>query len=371
VSLEPYDVAVPGLSPMNGLSGQPDLGATASFNHESTGFWQTDVSAGVYGEIAWRPAPTVELVPGVRGDYFGSRYQYHPASGGTLVGAQARATIDPRVSARWSPVPELSILSAAGVSHQPSNFPLPSPGLSLSQLSRGLQTAYQYSAGVEVKLPWNLTATADGFLHNYTGLADYFDVCPPPSTTCNFGGRSVGFEFFLRRRLTARITGWLSYTLSRTERDSYYQANVGSGPSGPVIPVRRLSEFDRTHVFNAVFAADLGKRWRVGARFVAYSGLPYASYSASDPPPDSRGPPFFRLDVRIEKTWRALGGEVTFVFEWLNATLQKESLGTNCTTSFAVSGTAKVQAVQHCSPNELPFPITFPSLGIEGAWGGP
>jgi hypothetical protein len=353
---EPYDVAVPGLTPVGGLSGFVSTSGPTPNSIFPSGFRQTDFNAGAYAELALRPTDAVEILPGVRTDLFTSRYPGQ--TGREKADAQARVTVDPRLTARWRIFPRVALVSNVGVAHQPSNIPLPSPGLNFSQLSRGLQTAYQYSEGVELKLPWQLSATANVFMHDYTGLADYYDTCPPGQTTCVFQGRAIGLEVLVRRNLTERITGWLSYTLSRVERDALYLHDFVSPP----VWTRRLSEFDRTHVLNAVFAADLGKRWRAGARIVAYSGLPYSSTSVfASAPPDSRGPPFFRLDVRIEKSWEALGGTMTFVFEWLNALLQKESVGTNCSPGPTPNSVT-------CAPAQLPIPITFPSLGLEWAW---
>jgi outer membrane receptor protein involved in Fe transport len=355
---DPYDVAVPGLTPVGGLSGSVTsssvLGAPISTVPTFVdGFRQNDFNAGAYAELTWRPSPRLEVLPGVRADVFTSRY---PGQTGKLfVDAQARATVDPRLTARWHALPWLSIFSAVGVAHQPSNIPLPSPGLNFSQLSRGLQTSYQYSDGFEVTLPWSVSATVDGFVHDYTGLADYYDECPGGQTTCVFDGRAIGLEVMIRRKLTERITGWLSYTLSRVERDAIYRV----AGTARTVWLERLSEFDRTHVLNAVFAVDLGKRWRAGARVEAYSGLPYnATSAANDAPPNARGPAFVRLDVRLEKSWRQWGGTMTFVFEWLNALLQKEAIGTSC-----ASGATPYTVV--CSPQKLPIPITFPSLGLE------
>jgi hypothetical protein len=224
-----------------------------------------------------------------------------------------------------------------------------------------VQASYQYSGGVELQLPYRFTASALGFLHDYTGLADYYDGCSQNGqATCTFDGRAVGLEVLVRRRLTERFTGWLSYTLSRTERDWPAGAEFGNVRTQVV---RGLSEFDRTHVLNAVFAADLGDGWRAGLRVMAYSGLPYASHSfGSDTPPDSRGPPFVRVDVRFQKTWRALGGKMSFVFEWLNALLQKESISTTCSVNYP-------SLTPTCAPQQLPIPITFPSVGLEQTWG--
>jgi hypothetical protein len=354
--LEPYDVAVPGLTPIGGLSGFVSTSGIVSGSSFEKGFRQTDFNSGAYAELAWHPSRYVELLPGLRADLFTSRY---PSQAGLQrVDAQARPTIDPRLTARWHALRSVALVAALGVVHQPSNIPLPSPGLNFSQLSRGLQTAYQYSAGTELSLPWGISATGSVFMHDYTGLADYYDQCFQGVTTCVFNGRAIGVEVLVRRKLTERITGWLAYTLSRVDRDAVFSVD---GQSPPVW-VRRLSEFDRTHVVNAILAADLGKGWRAGARVMAYSGLPYASTGLPDAPPDARAPAFVRLDVRLEKSWRAFGGRTTFVFEWLNALLQKESLGTSCMPAPNLRG-------EQCSPTPLPIPITFPSIGIE--WAGP
>jgi TonB family protein len=365
--LSPYRVRIPSGSSVSGLS-------SSSLGSGTADLVQTDVDSAVYGELTWRAAPRVEMRPGLRVDTFTSR----SPRGGPLAtsGVTSVGAIDPRLAARWQITPTVASLVALGVAHQASNIPLPGPGLQFSQLSRGLQSAYQYSAGAEVKLPAEFMATGNVFLHDYTGLADYLETCPAGQSTCTFDGRAIGFEFLVRRSLTKRVTGWLSYTLSRVERDAYYTSPQGPfvGPSQPGAVrgfqplsqgglIRRLSEFDRTHVANLVLAADLGARWRAGMRLVAYSGLPYSTSTGSVGPPDARGPAFFRVDVRVEKRWQALGGTMAVVLEWLNALLSKETFGTTCSPSFGSFGRVSSQ----CTPTQV-GPITFPSIGLEASW---
>src|SRR5262249_39857940 len=154
--------------------------------------------------------------------------------------ARTVPSFDPRLAGRWELTGDVAWIATLGVAHQASNIPLPSPGLQFSQLARGLQAAYQYSTGAEVKLPAEFVATGDLFLHDYTGLADYIETCPEGQVTCTFAGRAIGLEILVRRALTKRLTGWFSYTLSRVERDAFYLGRWS----------RRLSEFDRTHVAN-------------------------------------------------------------------------------------------------------------------------
>jgi hypothetical protein len=74
-------------------------------------------------------------------------------------------------------------------------------------------------------------------------------------------GRSYGMEFFIKKKV-GRLSGWVSYTLSRTERlftevnnDSWYPANQ-----------------DRTNNLSVVGIYKLNKKWTLSADFVYYTG---------------------------------------------------------------------------------------------------
>jgi len=89
-------------------------------------------------------------------------------------------------------------------------------------------------------------------------------------------GRAVGFELYARKR-TGKLTGWVSYTLSRSERRVR-----GSGPADPGINGGRYypSPYDKTHDLSIVAFLPLSRRGTVGGTFVAASGLP-ATYPVS------------------------------------------------------------------------------------------
>ncbi len=74
-------------------------------------------------------------------------------------------------------------------------------------------------------------------------------------------GRAYGLELFVKKKV-GRLTGWVSYTLSRTERrfgevnaDSWYPANQ-----------------DRTHDLSVVGIYKLNKKWTLSSDFVYYTG---------------------------------------------------------------------------------------------------
>jgi TonB dependent receptor/CarboxypepD_reg-like domain/TonB-dependent Receptor Plug Domain len=74
-------------------------------------------------------------------------------------------------------------------------------------------------------------------------------------------GRAYGLELYARKKV-GRLTGWISYTLSRTERqfaainnDSWYPATQ-----------------DRTHDLSVVGIYKLNKKWTLSSDFVYYTG---------------------------------------------------------------------------------------------------
>jgi hypothetical protein len=243
-----------------------------------------------------------------------------------------------------------------------------------------LQRAAQLSQGVEVALPADLTLTTTGFFSQWWGLTDLSASCyqslpgfSPPSMMGTRGppfvcpdndpvrGHAYGLEVLLRRSFSKRLSGWLSYTLSRTVQRSRFVT-----PKGTIDVETVPSEFDRTHALNAVLGYDLGRRWRVGSRFVFYTGAPYSNLDGSIPIPPYRAyrnPAFYRLDFRIEKRWR-LGkdGSIAVVLEGQNVTLQTEktNLGQECQGEI----NREMEETNTCEPSEI-GPLTIPSIGVE------
>ncbi|HET6149196.1 MAG TPA: TonB-dependent receptor [Polyangia bacterium] len=328
----------------------------------------TNLTAGVHADVIWRVSPRVEIVPGLRFDVFGSSRPDAPGST-----ARVRTTVpafDPRLSARVMMTPAVAWLSALGVTHQypalrVGDFaPVFSvPGFPFGD--RQLQTAVQASQGVEVMLPADIALTTTGFLSRWSGLTDLTGSClqamPDGMAQCPSNqpvrGQAYGLELLARRPLSKRLSGWLSYTLSRSTREAHFIT-----PSGGDAVARVPSEGDRTHVLNAILAYDLGRRWRVGARFVYYTGSPYSRLDGTVPVPPYnalRAPAFFRLDVRIEKRW-SLGkhGSIALVIEGQNVTLSTEKSG------LFLDCTEAPDAPTRCTQGKV-GPLTIPSVGVE------
>jgi len=265
-------------------------------------------------EVLWRPTRDWLIRPGVRGDVYADQ-------------TATKGAIDPRLTVRYrladrdlADVPPDSDDSAvwlkgsAGVYHQPPRFVLPLPGLDIMPIKYGLLRAFQTSLGVEVPLQDRFQLTTEGYF-NYmdptifdlsvndpsviqganstlvpTGVVvnmpgqDFIDRLTKPQL-----GRSYGLEVMLRRQAKSGVFGWVSYTLSRTERlrDNQW------------VPY----DFDRTHLINVVAGLPLRRNWDLGLRLQYQSGKPETITAGYN---DARGTGYLRFDVRVDKraVWR-------------------------------------------------------------------
>ncbi len=230
------------------------------------------------------------------------------------------------------------VISSLGVAHQEPTDEVFVPAKLPNAIDEMPRQSYQWSEAVEVSLPWSLRARATGFTTFLQAGADH--------------ERSAGLELFIRRDFTKSLGGFISYTLSRTDETVNGQTFRASG--------------DSTHLLSVVLGYDLGKNWRVGARFFLRSGRPYAvNCQTSDCSPGQsanvytvRGelPPFYRIDGRIEKKWLFPRGK------WLAATLE----------CFNALDKGEVTNVTYSPQQGLAMntqnPIILPSVGIEGGF---
>ncbi|HET9959078.1 MAG TPA: hypothetical protein VFQ61_31525, partial [Polyangiaceae bacterium] len=117
-------------------------------------------------------------------------------------------------------------------------------------------------------------------------------------------------ETLLKYKPGKRFFGWVTYTLSRSVR----QSRAGEP--------ERLFEYDQTHNLTVLGSYRLGRGWEFGARFRLVSGplatplapppsLPavYAADAGAYTPLEGkqfsrRLPLFHQLDVRLDKRWQ-------------------------------------------------------------------
>ena len=83
-------------------------------------------------------------------------------------------------------------------------------------------------------------------------------------------GRSYGLELYLKKN-TGRLTGWVSYTLSRSERRV---TGLGEGDPGINNGNWYATNFDKLHDLSITGIYELNDRWSLSGNFILASGLP-------------------------------------------------------------------------------------------------
>ncbi|MCC7383042.1 MAG: TonB family protein [Deltaproteobacteria bacterium] len=325
-------------------SGQDDIGGLlgAGGAPESTLY-----SGGVLLEALWAPSERWLIRPGARLDVF------HNTD-------SARVALDPRVLARYrvsDDAPEVWIKGGIGLYHQPPRFAVPVPGLDQIAFDRGLLEALQTTLGAELVLPERWSVDLQAYFNWMDPI--FYDVqinpavgeveaqpptaepgiAPPEPPQQNNGlddrldqlltkatGRAYGVEILVRRQSTSGVSGWISYTLSRSER-----LREGAWTT---------FDFDRPHVLNLVLAIPLPRRWNLGFRVQVLAGRPITTTSGLA---TSRTSPFVRFDLRIDKTviWN----------DWL--------------LDFYVDVSNAMLAVEELAPG-TEFPYVLPTVGFRG-----
>jgi hypothetical protein len=250
-----------------------------------------------YLEQVWRVG-RFELSGGIRANYF--RY-----------GDVSKWVLDPRAVVRYRLFEGVKLKAASGLFSEPP-FPF--------QLTRGIanpklapERAWQNSVGTELQLPAafevdstlfysqmrKITRSSGQLQQGENGMVER------PFFESDGRGRAYGFEFMLRRRAEKGLFGWVSYTLSRSERFLEGGRSV-------------VFAFDQTHVLNLALSYAVSG-WTFGARFTLATGRPVGdildpsgstNYDADEDDfnPDSRGkttrlPTYHQLDVRIDRDW--------------------------------------------------------------------
>ncbi len=175
---------------------------------------------------------------------------------------------------------------------------------------------YQFSAGYFRKLSSSYDGSIDLFYKGMKNILEFNSGILTALTKSTIEenvivgkGRSYGVELFLAKK-TGKLTGWLSYTLSRSER---IFAMIDSGRPYP-------SKYDHTHDLSLVFQYPLTRKWKASAIFVYTTGnaitMPIGRYIIQGLIVNQMGnynsfrlPSYNRLDVsftrNIKKTGRS------------------------------------------------------------------
>lgn len=244
----------------------------------------------VYGEFELAPSSRTQVVSGVRLDYTHDTGRYD---------------VSPRLTARYELVqgfPGTTLKGGSGLFFQPPG--LAEVVLNEDETLRSMRN-WQNSLGVEQELTEQLELSVEGF---YNLLDNLITRRPDERGVLVYDnsatGRIYGGELMLRYKADERFFGWISYTLSRSERTW-----IPGEPS-------RLFYLDQPHILTVLGSLDLGRGWEFGARFRYVSGNLYTPcngglYSAISTSylclngaiNSERLAPFHQLDVRVDKRW--------------------------------------------------------------------
>jgi TonB family protein len=322
--------------------GAPPVGPQVAFPAQT--FERDDwfILPAVYTEMDMRPSSRTQVVTGVRLDY---------------TEWTGRLDVSPRVTARYALVPRFprtTLKGGTGLFHQgPDLFEI-----LLKEDDTELRSAraFQNSLGVEQEITRNVTASVEGFVNL---LDDLVTRGPDENGVLDYNnrgtGRIFGAEAMLRYENDDRFFGWLSYTLSRSERTW--------APGEP----SELFYLDQTHILTVLGSYDLGRGWEFGARFRYVTGNLYTpcrgslfsststSYLCIPGPTNSeRLPPFHQLDIRVDKRWQFSGFTLGAYLDLINAynRTNPDFLGYNFDYS-------------NSRPETASLPIV-PSIGVRG-----
>jgi TonB family protein len=211
---------------------------------------------------------------------------------------------NPRLQVAWRPLPRLTLTSGAGIYGQPPDPEDMSPVFGNPSIVGSY--ALHLTAGVSVKLRPTLTFETVAFYKKLYALVSRNENQSPPvaqALTQDGTGRVRGIQVLLRQELLKGFFGWVTYSLSRSERRDHPELGY------------RLFDQDQTHVLALLASYDLGRGFEVGGRFRYSTGMPrtpvldsYLSRNGTIEPVfgaqnSVRIPAFYQLDMRGEKAF--------------------------------------------------------------------
>lgn len=291
------------------------------------GLAQTIDAQGAWTALDLRVGPLV-FTPGLRVDH------YHAE----LYGSSVRhSTVDPRLAivaelprgvrgelavGAYSAPPQLSVMSA-NIMIGP--LPMADGTGSLAGMNHAAEAQLSIRAPMGGGLQGNLAAyyrdTQYAVDFGLAGARFQDNPCSRTSPVYrNIDARVIGVEAMIRRDLGRSMTGWLSYSLSKIDRDLGF--------------VQLPGEFDQRHILNATAQWRHGP-WRFSATGHLHTSrpLPYRRIAPClndvvavliKADGSHRAPATGSADLRVERGFQVAGSQLRLYVELQNATFTRE-----------------------------------------------
>lgn len=288
-----------------------------------------------YAEAIWRGPAGLTVIGGGRADYFGDI---------------RRKTFDPRLTARWVLGPATALKGGAGWFSQPPDYGQAVAGFGNPNLRAA--RALHLDLGVEQALGPAVSFGAELFAKRLSQLVVGSEEAGG-GVVDDGVGRVYGVEASLKAQ-TTRVSGFVSYTLSHSERRDHQDS------------AWRLFDYDQTHILTVASALHLPRGWQLGGAFRLVTGNPMTPVTGSVYDADrdlyqplygrvnsARAPMFQRLDVRVEKQWHPGRFLIATYLDLQNAYNHKNVETTGYGFDYR----------QRTDVSGLPI---FPSLGLRG-----
>lgn len=343
---------------------------------------------GLWSQLTWESADQRwRVTPGLRLDAF------HAVPGIT------RYSADPRIGARRVLDEHWTIKAGAGLFHQQPTALIQLPVVDVDGLKAGLQEGVQLTAGIEWKSASGLQVSADVYYNPLLRTLELDFFSPPAESTPSgpepapavsredsgfdrsfpyavSSGYATGLEVMVRHPLGRNWFGWISYTLQRSVRKMQFERLDPFGQSVGMASAVLPYTYDQTHVFNAVLSYKLPGNWTVGGVLHINTGRPEAGTLTSWTHREGIGldrnrlptwikvsrdqvdrlPPFWRVDLRVAKSWSHDLYNLDLYLDVLNASVRSETYSFNYVSSRPLEKLAQGA------------PIVLPVLGVKGTY---
>lgn len=299
----------------------------AAREREIRSLWENSVWADYSGSFGGKIDVTAGLRLNVASVLSAGRF-HEFMSTGTVTGqfdGKTYIEAEPRVNIKYNITPQHNVKAGAGISTQnlhairSSSTSFPFDRYALTSACVRPERSRQYGIGYSgMTMDGAFDWSAEGYYRSISNVYDFkdgssaFSDIALESIILGGRGRSYGAEFMLRKN-TGRLTGWVVYTLSRT------QTRISGINDGQWYNATN----DRRHDFSITAIYRLTDRWSLSGLWIYLSGQPL---TAPDVKYEIGGvtcyyysrrnaymtPPTHRLD--LSATYTHIGRK--FTYEW-------------------------------------------------------